>query len=127
ISRLAGVSKGVSDSDDPVALISLSVMGKASLDTEIAGSVAVWARAPGLANSSATVAETTVRRGRTDVLTERDGMEILGRKGRAAVAMRDGESSTNRVRQEGRAHRAVRPEVRCQPMVAERALRLAAS
>ncbi|GAB3083232.1 hypothetical protein GCM10027287_21140 [Bordetella muralis] len=100
-------------------------MGKASLDTEIAGSVAVWARTPGLANSSATVAETTVRRGRTDVLTEWDGMEILGRKGRA-VAMRDGESSTNRVRQAGRAHRAVRSEVRCQPAPAERALRLAA-
>src|SRR5690606_11701436 len=69
ISRLAGVSKGVSDSAEPVEVMSFKVAGKASLETEIAGSVAVGV-------SSDTVSARGERRGVLFVSADRVGVVV---------------------------------------------------
>src|SRR5690606_19137919 len=93
MSMLAGVSNGVSCRNEPVAALSRSVGSGVSPDTEMAGRVATdaasasCARAGGCASTSASAAETAVRRGRTDVLAEGTGMGSLGSKKDEAVAL----------------------------------------
>src|SRR3546814_1549965 len=72
MSRLAGVSNGVSCRNDPVAVVSSRAGGGVSPDTETAGRVATGAlpaacaRAAAGASNKASAVETAVRRDRTD-------------------------------------------------------------